>query len=196
MMNLDYENNLRVEGYKMICGIDEAGRGPLAGPVYAAAVIFPENIIIDGVNDSKKLSPAKREKLFDIIEEKALSFGIGSASEKEIDNLNILQATFLAMKRAVKSMNVRPDYVIVDGSIYPDIGCIGKAEIKGDGRIFSVAAASILAKVSRDRVMLEYAKKYPQYGFEKHKGYGTKEHYAALETYGLCDIHRKSFIHI
>lgn len=194
-MDYSFEENAVSKGFKTICGIDEAGRGPLAGPVYAAAVILPLGLEITGLNDSKKLSEKKREELFDVICEKAVDFSIGIADEKEIDKINILNATFLAMKRAVDGLKIRPDYALIDGNRYPRIGGVTEETIvKGDGKSMSVAAASILAKVSRDRYMLEIAEKYPQYCFEKHKGYGTKLHYEMLEKYGISPVHRKSFL--
>ncbi|MGN0570186.1 MAG: ribonuclease HII [Candidatus Fimenecus sp.] len=194
-MDYSYEEKAVEKGFKTVCGIDEAGRGPLAGPVYAAAVILPLGLDIDGLNDSKKLSEKKREMLFDVICEKAVDFSIGIADEKEIDEINILNATFLAMKRAVDGLKVKPDYALIDGNQYPHIGGVTEETIvKGDAKSMSVAAASILAKVSRDRFMLEIAEKYPQYCFEKHKGYGTKLHYEMLEKYGVSPFHRKSFL--
>ena len=194
-MDYSYELNALSKGYKNICGVDEAGRGPLAGPVYAAAVILPLNLQIDGLNDSKKLSEKKREQLFDEIKEKAIAYSVGIATEAEIDEINILNATFLAMKRAVDSLTVKADYALIDGNRYPHIGDIcEETVVKGDGKVMSIAAASIIAKVSRDRFMLELAKKYPQYQFEKHKGYGTKLHYEMIEKYGVSDIHRKTFL--
>ena len=189
-----YEHEKYNEGYKIICGVDEAGRGPLAGPVYAAAVILEKGQTIEGVNDSKKLSEKKRELLFDKIINECKDYSIGTASEKEIDELNILQATFLAMKRAVDGLSVKPDCALVDGNQIPNLDCDVTTVVKGDAKSESIAAASILAKVSRDRYMLEMAEKYPQYGFEKHKGYGTKLHYEMIEKYGICDIHRKTFL--
>lgn len=189
-----YENEKYNEGYKIICGVDEAGRGPLAGPVYAAAVILEKGQTIEGVNDSKKLSEKKRELLFDKIINECKDYSIGTASEKEIDELNILQATFLAMKRAVDGLSVKPDCALVDGNQIPNLDCDVTTVVKGDAKSESIAAASILAKVSRDRYMLEMAEKYPQYGFEKHKGYGTKLHYEMIEKYGICYIHRKTFL--
>ena len=189
-----YEKEAAAKGYTAICGVDEAGRGPLAGPVFAAAVILPADCVIEGLNDSKKLTEAKREALFDVIREKAIAYGIGSADEKEIDEINILQATYLAMRRAVEALPVPCDYVLVDGNRMPPLPVPGETIVKGDAKSASIAAASILAKVSRDRLLLQYAKEYPQYLFEKHKGYGTKDHYAALEAYGPSPIHRLSFL--
>ena len=189
-----YEKGLMDKGYKTICGVDEAGRGPLAGEVYAAAVILRPNELIENVNDSKKLSEKKREKLFDVIREQAIAYSIAYASVEEIEEMNILKATMLAMKRAVENLMVKPDYVIVDGNKTPDLTIPCQAIVKGDAKSLSIASASILAKVSRDRKLREYALQYPQYGFEKHKGYGTKAHVEALQQYGVCKIHRKSFL--
>ncbi len=176
-----------------VCGIDEAGRGPLAGDVFAAAVILDEGVVIEGINDSKKLTEKKREALFDEICSKARAYCIASASVDEIERLNILQADFLAMQRAYNGLGMQAGIVLVDGNQLPQLDAEMKYVIKGDARSASIAAASILAKVSRDRYMKQMAEKYPQYGFEKHKGYGTKAHYAAVDEFGLCEIHRKSF---
>lgn len=189
-----YENEQYQQGFKVICGIDEAGRGPLAGPVYAAAVILKKGQTIEGVNDSKKLSEKKREALYNKIIDECLAYAIGVADEKEIDEINILQATFLAMKRAVDGLSIKPGCALVDGNQIPPLDCSVSTIIKGDSKSESIAAASILAKVARDRYMLEMAQKYPQYCFEKHKGYGTKLHYEMIEKHGICDIHRKSFL--
>lgn len=190
-----YENEALSDGYEIICDVDEAGRGPLAGPVYAAAVILPKGHIVEGVNDSKKLSEKKRELLFDKIIDECVCYSIGTASEKEIDKINILQATYLAMKRAVDGLEIVPQLALIDGNrIPPLISTDARAIVKGDAKSASIACASILAKVSRDRYMLEMAKKYPEYQFEKHKGYGTKLHYEMIEKYGICEIHRKSFL--
>lgn len=194
MMEFFYEEEALTQGFHSICGIDEAGRGPLAGPVCAAAVILPVGCQLEGLNDSKKLSEKKREALFQPILSQALSYGIGWASEAEIDELNILQATFLAMCRAVEAMELPPDYALVDGNRMPALAIPGKAIVKGDGKSPSIAAASILAKVSRDRLLCEWDQKYPQYGFAKHKGYGTKTHYAAIREYGVLPVHRQSFL--
>ena len=189
-----YENELKEKGYRYICGVDEAGRGPLAGEVYAAAVILKADEIIEGVNDSKKLSEKKRDVLFKTIQEKALAYSVAFASVEEIEEMNILQATLLAMKRAVETLNITPDYAIIDGNKIPNLTVPCQAIVKGDAKSMSIASASILAKVSRDRKMKEYALQYPQYGFEKHKGYGTKIHIEALKQYGACAIHRQSFL--
>lgn len=189
-----YENAARAKGFKAICGVDEAGRGPLAGPVCAAAVILPPDCVIEGLNDSKKLSEKKREALFDVIKDKALAYSIAMASEKEIDEINILQATFLAMKRAVDSLSIKPDYILVDGNRDPMFGTDTELVVKGDSLSASIAAASVLAKVTRDRFMLEIDKKYPQYQFSKHKGYGTKLHYEMIAEYGISDVHRRTFL--
>ncbi len=191
-MNLfEYDKSLGIE---RLCGIDEAGRGPLAGPVYAAAVILPHGVEIDGLNDSKKLSEKKREQLFDVIREKAVAYSIASASVEEIDERNILQATFLAMRRAVEGLSVQPELCLVDGNRNPEVGVHSRLVVKGDATSACIAAASILAKVSRDRHMLELAEKYPQYQLEKHKGYGTKLHCELIYQHGVSEIHRKSFM--
>ncbi len=189
-----FERMARSQGYRYVCGIDEAGRGPLAGPVFAAAVIFDGDSGIKDLNDSKKLTEKKREELFPLICEKALAYGIASACEAEIDELNILNATFLAMKRAVDMLRTVPDILLVDGNRDPGIGITTRLLVKGDSRSESIAAASILAKVSRDRFMTELDAKYPQYNLKKHKGYPTKEHYEAIRLYGISEIHRKSFL--
>ena len=188
------EKNCRVEGFQVICGVDEAGRGPLAGPVVAAAVILPEGLEIPGLNDSKKLSDKRRRELFPLIQEQALAYGIGWASQEEIDEINILQATFLAMNRALEAMAITPDLALVDGNRDPGFPIPTKTVVKGDSLSANIAAASVLAKVTRDRFMEEMGEKYPGYGFEIHKGYGTRAHYAALETLGPCEIHRKTFL--
>lgn len=191
---LFYENKYISQGKKLICGVDEAGRGPLAGPVCAAAVIMPEGLIIEGVNDSKKLTSKKREKLFDIIKNEAICYSVAFASASEIDEINILNATHLAMTRAVEGLEKVPEVVLVDGNSLPKWYYDSEAIVKGDAVCHSIACASILAKVSRDRLMLLEAEKYPQYSFEKHKGYGTKVHVQALKEYGPCPIHRKTFL--
>lgn len=190
----EIEDSLFDQGIGVICGVDEAGRGPLAGPVYAAAVILPRDLEIPGLTDSKKLSDKKRRELFPIIQEQAVAFGIGVASEKEIDEINILQATFLAMKRALEKLSVRPDLALIDGNRETDFGVPAKTVVKGDSLSASIAAASILAKVSRDDYMMELAQKYPQYGFDIHKGYGTKAHYQALWEFGPSEVHRMTFL--
>ena len=194
MKQWEIEDNLRAEGFKLICGIDEAGRGPLAGPVFAAAVILPEDADIPGLDDSKKLSEKKREELFDIITEKALYYGIASASEKEIDEVNILNAVYLAMNRAADKLGIEPEICLIDGNRNKGITRKSECIVKGDSKCACIAAASILAKVSRDRFMLEMADKYPQYAFEKHKGYGTKLHYECIREHGASEIHRKTFL--
>lgn len=190
----EYENRLHAEGFGLICGVDEAGRGPLAGPVCAAAVILPQGFLPDGLDDSKKLSEKKRELLFPLIVKAALSWNVAFASVEEIEHLNILQATFLAMNRAIAGLSLNPDLALIDGNRNREISVPSQCIIGGDGKCASIAAASILAKVTRDHRMLELAEKYPQYGFEKHKGYGTKAHYAALKEYGPCPEHRLSFL--
>ena len=188
------ERKLRTAGIECICGVDEAGRGPLAGAVYAAAVILPFEIDIPGLNDSKKLTEKKRNELYDRIVDCAVSYAIASADQNEIDEINILNATYLAMNRALETLSVKPTISLVDGNRSSGITHANKCIIGGDGVSASIAAASILAKVSRDRYMLEMAKKYPQYAFEKHKGYGTKLHYERLREHGLCELHRVSFL--
>lgn len=190
----EFDKDIKSEnGIELLCGVDEAGRGPLAGDVYAAAVVFPDDVFIEGINDSKKLSEKKREALFDEIKEKSLSYCIATASVSEIEDINILNAAMLAMKRAVVGLNVMPEIVLIDGNKTPDISAKAVSVVKGDAKSQSVAAASILAKVARDRYMKEMDKKYPEYQFSKHKGYGTKLHYEMVDKYGLCDIHRPSF---
>ena len=187
-----FDLDRKKSGY--LAGVDEAGRGPLAGPVFAAAVILSDDVIIEGINDSKKLSEKKRELLYDEICEKAISYCVASVDEKEIDDINILQATFKAMRNAVSGLSVTPDYVLIDGNKSPSTSFVEETVVKGDSKSMSIAAASILAKVSRDRYITEIADKYPGYGFEKHKGYGTKAHYEAIEKLGICPIHRKTFL--
>lgn len=190
----EYEQKYYSQGVQYICGVDEAGRGPLAGPVCAAAVILPPEIDIPGLDDSKKLSDKRRRELFPLIKEKALAYSIAFADEKEIDEINILQATFLAMERAIAQLEIKPDFALIDGNREKDFGVPVETVVHGDSRSASIAAASILAKVTRDDVMLEMAEKYPGYGFEIHKGYGTKAHYAALQEQGPCPIHRMTFL--
>lgn len=188
------ESEILQSGVLSLCGVDEAGRGPLAGPVCAAAVILPHGIEINGLNDSKKLSEKKREELFEIIVEQALSYGIAFASVEEIEEHNILAATHMAMNRAIKKLNPLPELALIDGNQAKGIDYNCRCIVGGDAKCASIAAASILAKVTRDRFLLEYDEKYPQYGFAKHKGYGTKEHYAALTEFGPCEVHRLSFL--
>lgn len=190
----EFEREKQLEGYKLICGVDEAGRGPLAGPVCAAAVILPDGVDIPGLNDSKKLSDKKRRELYPIIKEKAVAYSIAFADHNEIDNINILQATFLAMQRAIDGLSVRPDFALIDGNRQKDFGLPVQTIVQGDGRSASIAAASILAKVTRDDLMEQLAITYPGYGFEIHKGYGTKAHYAALEQFGPSPVHRMTFL--
>ena len=190
----EIEDSFRAQGYSVICGVDEAGRGPLAGPVCAAAVILPDHIEIPGLTDSKKLSDKKRRELFPIIKEQAIAYGIGLASEKEIDEINILQATFLAMQRAIDQLEGKADLALIDGNREKDFGLPVKTVVKGDSLSANIAAASVLAKVTRDDIMTEMAETYPGYGFEIHKGYGTKAHYAALTEKGPSPIHRMTFL--
>ncbi|MBE6737105.1 MAG: ribonuclease HII [Ruminococcaceae bacterium] len=191
---LEFENVAYLNGYQNVCGVDEAGRGPLAGPVCAAAVILPKGMIIEGVNDSKKLSEKKREALFDVVKESAVAYNIAFATVEEIEEYNILNATMLAMKRAVEGLSIAADFAYIDGNRTPTLNIPAEYIIKGDARCMSVAAASILAKVARDRLMLQFADEYPQYFFEKHKGYGTKVHIDAIREFGPCPIHRPSFL--
>lgn len=193
-MTWDIENSYYEKGYSAICGTDEAGRGPLAGEVYAAAVILPRGLEIEGLNDSKKISEKKREMLFDIITENALAYAVKSASVEEIDSLNILAASQLAMKRAVEALSVRADLVLVDGNVAREFPCDAVTVIKGDAKSPNIAAASILAKVSRDRYCMEMDRQYPQYGFARHKGYPTKEHRELVKKFGPCPLHRKTFL--
>lgn len=195
MPDLELENLGIAKGFKAVCGVDEAGRGPLCGPVCAAAVILDPNTEIQGVNDSKKLSEKKREALFDVIKEKAIAYSVAFATVEEIEESNILEATYMAMNRAIEGLNVKADYALIDGNRVPrsiKIPC--ETVVKGDAKSLSIAAASILAKVSRDRLLLEYDKQYPEYNFAKHKGYGTKEHIEAIKKHGPCPIHRASFL--
>lgn len=195
MTNAEYDELIRAQGFSLLCGVDEAGRGPLAGPVFAAAVILRPDAVPEGLNDSKKLSEKKRDALFDDICAQALAYGIASASVEEIEEYNILQATFLAMRRAVESLSVSPDLVLVDGNRTPP-GLIvpSRTVVKGDALSASIGAASILAKVSRDRLLLELDREYPEYAFAKHKGYGTALHYEKLAQHGMCPAHRPSFL--
>ena len=190
----EIEDSLYSQDIQLICGVDEAGRGPLAGPVCAAAVILPKHLEIPGLNDSKKLTDKKRRELFPIIQENALAYGIAFSSEQEIDEINILQATFLAMKRAMEQLSITPQLALIDGNRETDFGLPVKSVVHGDSLSANIAAASILAKVSRDNLMEELAGRYPEYGFEIHKGYGTKAHYLALDKYGPSPIHRMTFL--
>ncbi len=193
-MDYSIEKELESKGYKFICGVDEAGRGPLAGPVYAAAVILPMGLVIDGLNDSKKLTERKRDALFDIIIKNAVSYSISFATVEEIESVNILNAAQLAMRRAVDGLNVKSDFALIDGNISRGFTIPTQTVVKGDALSPSIASASILAKVSRDRYCVELDKKYPGYGFAKHKGYGTKAHYEAIKSLGPCEAHRLSFL--
>ena len=195
MPDYSYEISAKEQGYKFVCGVDEAGRGPLAGPVCAAAVILPEGAVIEGLNDSKKLSEKKREALFDVVKDTAIAWSVAFASVEEIEEYNILNATFIAMNRAIEGLQTKVDFALVDGNRVPKcikIPC--QTVVKGDSLSMSIAAASILAKVTRDRLLLEYDKKYPKYNFAKHKGYGTAEHIAAIKEHGICEVHRPSFL--
>ena len=189
-----YEREAFAEGFAVVCGVDEAGRGPLAGPVCAAAVILPRETVIEGLNDSKKLTDQKRRALYDVITERAVACGIAFASEQEIDEINILQATFLAMERAMQKLSVHPQLALIDGNRAKDFGLPVRTIVHGDSLSASIAAASILAKVTRDRLMEELDGEYTQYGFAVHKGYGTKRHYEALREFGPCPIHRRTFL--
>lgn len=189
-----FENEGYKNGYTYIGGIDEAGRGPLAGPVVAAVVVFKPGTKIEGINDSKKLSESKRDELFDIIKEQALDYGIGIVQREEIDEYNILNATYMAMKKAINCLKNTPDYLLVDAAHIPGVSIEQKSIIKGDSKSISIAAASILAKVTRDSIMYEYDKMYPEYGFASHKGYGTDQHYKAIREHGITTIHRRSFL--
>lgn len=195
MPDFSYEKEALSKGYKLVCGVDEAGRGPLAGPVCAAAVILPCDCAIEGLNDSKKISEKKREMLFDIIIEKATAYCVAYGTLEEIEAYNILEATYIAMNRAIDGLSQKADFALIDGNRVPKgitVPC--ETVVKGDSKSCSIAAASILAKVTRDRLMLEYDKKYPEYSFAQHKGYGTKAHYEAIKQYGVCEIHRLSFL--
>ena len=189
----EIQNGYAAEGYQVICGVDEAGRGPLAGPVCAAAVILPPGFEIPGLNDSKQLTDKKRRELFPVIQEEAIAWGIAMVDEKVIDEINILNATFRAMREAIEALSVKPDLALIDGNRVSDFGVEAVPIVKGDARVASIAAASILAKVARDDYMERMDEVYPEYGFAVHKGYGTKRHYAAVDQYGLCPIHRKTF---
>lgn len=193
-MDYSYEREYYPLYGPLICGIDEAGRGPLCGPVCAAAVILPQGLTIEGLNDSKKLSEKKREQLFPVIQQHAISYGIGMASPQEIDELNILNATFLAMRRAVEQMKIQPVFALVDGNRCKNLGIPWECVVKGDAKVISIAAASILAKVSRDHYMEQLAVQYPQYDLQKHKGYPTKQHYEKIKQFGIAPFYRKSFL--
>lgn len=195
MPDYEFEKAAVNSGFSCICGVDEAGRGPLAGPVCAAAVILPEGAVIEGLDDSKKLTEKKRERLYDIIKQTAVAYSVAYGTLEEIETVNILEGTYLAMNRAIEGLTVKPDFALIDGNRVPrgiKIPC--ETVVKGDSRSMSIAAASVLAKVTRDRLMLEYDKKYPEYNFKKHKGYGTKEHTELIKQYGPCEIHRLSFL--
>ena len=194
MLDYTYEEAYAAEGYANICGVDEAGRGPLMGPVCAAAVILPRGLVIEGLNDSKKLSEKKREALFTVITGNAVAYGIGFASAEEIDEINILNASMLAMERAIEALSVKADFALIDGNCKRNIKIPAETVVGGDAKVPSIAAASVLAKVSRDRLCYELDKEYPQYGFAKHKGYGTSEHMETLRRYGPCPAHRKTFL--
>ena len=195
MPDYSFEKESVLNGFKAVCGVDEAGRGPLAGPVCAAAVILPMDAQIEGLNDSKKLTEKKREALFDLVKEKAVSYSVAFATVEEIEEHNILEATFIAMNRAINGLSVKPDFALIDGNRTPkNCPVETKTVVKGDSLSMSIAAASILAKVSRDRLMLELDEKYPMYNFKKHKGYGTKEHMDLIREYGISECHRPSFL--
>ena len=194
MLDYTLENQLQEEGFSLVCGVDEAGRGPLCGPVFAAACILPDGLVFEGLNDSKKLTPKKRDKLFDLICENAIAYSISSASVEEIDELNILEADLLAMRRAIDGLSVKADFALIDGNIARDFQIPARAIIGGDAKSPNIAAASILAKVARDRDCIKLDEAYPQYGIAKHKGYGTKAHMDALREHGPCEIYRTKFI--
>ncbi len=193
-MDYTFEHQAHEQGFNVVCGVDEAGRGPLAGPVCAAAVILPDGLVIEGLDDSKKLTEKKRDVLYDVICKEAIAYGIAFASVEEIEEMNILQATFLAMKRAVESLSLKPDLALIDGNQKPNLDIQARTLVKGDAKSPSIAAASILAKVTRDRLMTEIAEEYPQYEFPKHKGYGTKLHYEKIMEHGISPVHRRSFL--
>ena len=193
-MDYTFEHQAHEQGFEIVCGVDEAGRGPLAGPVCAAAVILPDGLVIEGLDDSKKLTEKKRDALYDVIIEEAIAYSIAFASVEEIEEINILQATFLAMKRAVEGLSVKADLALVDGNQKPHLDIQARTLVKGDAKSPSIAAASILAKVTRDRLMTEIAEEYPEYEFPKHKGYGTKLHYEKIMEHGISPVHRRSFL--
>ncbi len=190
---LAFERSARSDGYTCIAGLDEAGRGPLAGPVVAAAVVLPDGLLIPALADSKQVPEAMRDRLFDIIQERAICFGIGVANEQTIDEVNILQATIIAMEQALQTLIPRPDYLLIDALTLPRVSLPQQGIVKGDCRSHSIAAASILAKVTRDRIMLQLHERYPEYNFKRHKGYGTREHLERIRKYGPCEVHRKTF---
>ena len=194
MPNYDYENEKYSEGYSYVCGCDEAGRGPLCGPVVAAAVILPRDLIIEGLNDSKKLTEKKRERLYDEIISRALAYGIAEASPAEIDEINILNASMLAMKRAIEAMEIKADFALIDGNHARGFDIPAEPVVKGDALSYSIAAASVLAKVTRDRGCIELDREYPEYGIAKHKGYPTKDHMEAVRIHGAAPIYRRSFL--
>ena len=195
MPDFSFEIEAKNKGFNFVCGVDEAGRGPLAGPVCAAAVILPDDCVIEGLNDSKKISEKKREMLYDIIIEKALAYSVAYGTLEEIEEYNILEATYIAMNRAIDGLKTKADFALIDGNrVHKGINIPCETVIKGDAKSYSIAAASILAKVTRDRLMMEYDKKYPEYLFATHKGYGTKAHYEAIKQHGVCEIHRLSFL--
>ena len=194
MPDHSFEDAARAKGFAQVCGVDEAGRGPLAGPVCAAAVILPPGCEIDGLNDSKKLTEKKREALFPVIQQQALAWSVAYAEVEEIDSLNILQATFLAMRRAVEGLSLPADYALIDGNRLPPLAIPGETVVKGDSRSMSIAAASVLAKVSRDHVMLDLDRQFPQYAFAQHKGYGTALHYEKIKEHGVSPVHRLTFL--
>lgn len=193
-MTYEYEKAAMEEGYKIVCGIDEAGRGPLCGPVCAAAVILPLDCEIEGINDSKKLSEKKREAIFEVIKEKAVAYSAVMIDAQTIDEINILQATFMAMRNAVENLSIKPDIALIDGNQKPGLSIEQRTIVKGDAKSISIAAASIVAKVTRDRYMREVDEKYPQYKFSQHKGYGTKLHYEMIAEHGICPEHRRTFL--
>jgi ribonuclease HII len=192
-VNLEIERTLWKQGIESVAGVDEAGRGPLAGPVVAAAVIFPKECIVEHVDDSKKCTPKQREKLYTLIMERALSVGLGVVDHEVIDRINILQATIMAMRKSIENMNIQPEYSLIDGNSFTHATLRFRNIVGGDARSFTIAAASIIAKVTRDRLMCELDLRFPQYGFARHKGYGTRRHIEAIRMYGLCEIHRRSF---
>ncbi len=194
MLDLSYEKDLQAQGYSVICGVDEAGRGPLCGPVVAGACILPNDFDCTGLNDSKKLTEKKREALYEIITENAIAWAVGMASPAEIDEINILNASMLAMRRAIEGLSVSADFALVDGNVTRNLPITAKAVVKGDATVASIAAASVLAKVTRDRLLVDLDRQYPQYGLARHKGYPTKDHMEAVRKYGVAPIYRKTFL--